>query len=57
MEALGLGLEAIGQALGKWATAFGFIGVTLILVSGALIYFEKISPDDLKKLLKRKDRL
>lgn len=57
MEALGLGLEALGRAIGGFATAFGFVGVVLILVSGALIYTEKITPEDLKKLLKRRDRL
>lgn len=57
MEALGLGLQAIGRGLVAFGNAFGFIGVSLILVSGALLYFEKITPEDLKKLLKRRDRL
>ena len=48
MEALGLGLQAIGSAVGAWATAFGFIYVVGILSKTFLIYTDKGKNEDFK---------
>lgn len=41
MEAIGIGLQAIGSAVGAWATAFGFVYVIGILTKTFLIYTGK----------------
>ena len=48
MEAIGLGLQAIGSAVGAWATAFGFIYVVGILSKTFLIYTDKGNENDFK---------
>ena len=48
MEILGLGLQAIGSAVGAWATAFGFIYVVGILSKTFLIYTDKGKNEDFK---------
>lgn len=55
MEALGIGLEAIGSAIGAiagWSAAVCIVGIIAVSV---LIYNESITLDDLKQLFK-KDR-
>ena len=41
MEVIGLGLQAIGSAVGAWATAFGFIYVVGILSKTFNIYEQR----------------
>ena len=48
MEAIGLGLQAIGSAVGAWATAFGFIYVVGILSKTFLIFMNKGKNEDFK---------
>lgn len=48
MEAIGLGLQAIGSAVGVWATAFGFIYVVGILSKTFLIFMDKGKNEDFK---------
>lgn len=48
METIGLGLQAIGSAVGAWATAFGFIYVVGILSKTFLIYTDKGKESDFK---------
>lgn len=48
MEILGLGLQAIGSAVGAWATAFGFIYVVGILSKTFLIFMNKGKNEDFK---------
>lgn len=48
MEAIGLGLQALGSAVGAWATAFGFIYVVGILSKTFLIFMDKGKNDDFK---------
>jgi hypothetical protein len=52
MEAIGLGLEALGHAVGAWATAFGFIYVVGILSKTFLIYMDKAKIEDFKNWFK-----
>lgn len=48
MEAIGLGLQVIGSAVGAWATAFGFIYVVGILSKTFLIFMDKEKNEDFK---------
>lgn len=48
MEIIGLGLQAIGSAVGHWATAFGFIYVVGILSKTFLIFMDKGKNEDFK---------
>ena len=48
MEVIGLGLQAIGSAIGAWATAFGFIYVVGILSKTFLIFMDKGTNEDFK---------
>ena len=48
MEVIGLGLQAIGSAVGAWATAFGFIYVVGILSKTFLIFMDKGTNEDFK---------
>ena len=48
MEVIGLGLQAIGSAVGAWATAFGFIYVIGILSKTFLIFMDKGTNEDFK---------
>ena len=48
MEIIGLGLQAIGSAVGAWATAFGFIYVVGILSKTFLIFMDKGKNEDFK---------
>ena len=48
MEAIGLGLQAFGHAVGVWATAFGMIYVIRILSKTFLIYMDKAKIEDFK---------
>lgn len=48
MEILGQGLIAIGNAIGEWATAFGFIYVFGISSKTFLIYTDKAKIEDFK---------
>ncbi len=52
MEVLGQGLMAIGNAVGAFATAFGFIGVAGIAAGTFLVYMDKMTVDQLKDILK-----
>lgn len=52
MEAIGIGLEAIGHAAGAWAAAFGWIYVVGILTKSALIFMDKLRPEDTKDWFK-----
>lgn len=52
MEVLGQGLAAIGNAVGAFATAFGFIGVAGIAAGTFLVYMDKITVEQLKDILK-----
>lgn len=53
MEVLGQGLAAIGNAVGAFATAFGFIGVAGIAAGTFLVYTDKMTVEQLKDLLKQ----
>lgn len=53
MEVLGQGLAAIGDAVGAFATAFGFIGVAGIVAGTFLVYTDKMTVEQLKDLLKQ----
>ena len=48
MEVIGLGLQAIGSAVGAWATAFGMIYVVGILSKTFLIFMDKGKNEDFK---------
>lgn len=52
MEVLGQGLAAIGDAIGAFATAFGFIGVAGIAAGTFLVYMDKMTVEQLKDILK-----
>ena len=52
METIGLGLQAIGSAVGAWATAFGFIYVIGILTKTFLIFMDKGTSADFKDWFK-----
>ncbi len=48
MEAIGMGLQAIGKAIGAWATAYAFIYIVGIGTKTFLIYTGKAKVEDLK---------
>ena len=48
MEVIGLGLQAIGSAVGAWATTFGFIYVVGFLSKTFLIFMNKGKNEDFK---------
>ena len=52
MEAVGMGLQAIGKAIGAWATAYAFIYITGIGTKTFLIYTGKVKVEDLKDWFK-----
>ena len=52
MEVLGQGLAAIGNAVGAFATAFGFIGVAGIAAGTFLIYTGKATFEEIAKFVK-----
>ena len=52
MEAIDLGLQAFGHAVGVWATAFGMIYVIGILSKTFLIYMDKAKIEDFKSWFK-----
>ena len=53
MEMVGQGLAAVGNAVGAFATAFGFIGVAGIAAGTFLVYTDKMTVEQLKDLLKQ----
>lgn len=53
MEVLGQGFMALGNAIGAFATAFGFIGVAGIAAGTFLVYMDKMTVEQLKDLLKQ----
>lgn len=53
MEVLGQGFAAIGNAVGAFVTAFGFIGVVGIAAGTFLVYTDKMTIEQLKDLLKQ----
>lgn len=55
MEALGIGLQALGSAIGSIAAGISTICVVGIISATVLIYSNKITIADLKELFK-KDR-
>ena len=48
MEAIGMGLQAIGKAIGAWATAYAFIYIAGIGTKTFLIYTGKAKMDEMK---------
>ena len=52
MEILGLGLQAIGHAVGACATAFGFVYTVGIISKTFLIFMDKGSEEQLKNWFK-----
>lgn len=52
MEVLGQGFIALGNAVGAFATAFGFIGVAAIAAGTFLVYTEKATFEELAKFVK-----
>lgn len=56
MEVIGVGLEAIGKAIGSIAGAASSTCIVGIVVVGALIYLDKLTVDDVKELFNRKRR-
>ena len=48
MEAIGMGLQAIGKAIGAWAAAYAFIYIAGIGTKTFLIYTGKAKVEDLK---------
>ena len=52
MEIIGLGLQAIGRAVGAWATAFAFVYIIGILSKTFLIYMDKGKNEDFKNWFK-----
>lgn len=53
MEVLGQGLAVIGNAVGAFATAFGFIGVAGIAAGTFLVYMDKMTVEQVKDILKQ----
>jgi hypothetical protein len=53
MEALGIGLQALGSAIGSIAAGMSTVCVVGIISAAVLIYFEKITIADLKELFKK----
>lgn len=53
MEALGIGLQALGSAIGVVAAGMSTVCVVGIISAAVLIYFEKITIADLKELFKK----
>lgn len=53
MEVLGQGFMALGNAVGAFATAFGFIGVAGIAAGTFLVYMDKMTVEQLGNLLKQ----
>ncbi len=56
MEIIGVGLEAIGDAIGRVAGAASSTCIVGIVVIGALIYLDKLTIDDVRELFNRKRR-
>ena len=48
MEAIGMGLQAIGKAIGAWATAYALIYIAGIGTKTFLIYTERVKMDEIK---------
>ena len=53
MEILGIGLQALGSAIGAIAAGMSTVCVVGIISAAILIYFEKITIADLKELFKK----
>lgn len=53
MEVLGIGLQALGSAIGAVAASMSIVCVVGIMSTAVLIYFEKITIADLKELFKK----
>lgn len=53
MEVLGIGLQALGSAIGAVAASVSVVCVVGIISAAVLIYFEKITIADLKELFKK----
>lgn len=56
MEAVGIGLEAIGKAVSSISSCVGFVCVAGILATTFLVYTDKISFEDVEKLIKKDKR-
>ena len=56
MEAIGTGLESIGNAISTFFSMSGVVSMTLIAALALLIYFDKITLDEVKELLPKKGR-
>ena len=59
MDAIGMGLQAIGKAIGAWATAYAFIYIAGIGTKTFLIYTGKAKIDEMKdwfNFFKKKDK-
>ena len=56
MEIIGMGLEAIGSAICGIASAASGVCIVAIIITGGLIYRDKITIEDLKELINRKRR-
>lgn len=52
MEAIGMGLEAIGKGVAACASAVGWIYVVGFLCKTFLIYMDKATPESLKDWFK-----
>ena len=55
MEAIGMGLQAIGKAIGAWATAYAFIYIAGIGTKTFLIYTGKAPIEAFKDWFKFRD--
>ena len=51
-----MGLEAIGSAICGIASAASGVCIVAIIITGGLIYRDKITIEDLKELINRKRR-
>ena len=56
MEAIGMGIVALGKAIGSIAAWGGLSIISAVMVSAFLIYTDKISLDDIKSFFNKRGR-
>ena len=59
MEAVGMGLQAMGRAIAAWATAYAFLYIAGIGTKTCVIYSGKAKMDEMKdwfNFFKQKDK-
>ena len=56
LEAIGMGIVALGEAIGSIAAWGGLSIISAVAVSAFLIYTDKISLDDIKSFFNKRGR-